>query len=67
MGGKRVDVSSAVEGINVDHHGTGPMNGCPSVREEFLGPSAELVAWSVVSGDFVDSVAVADPVEVGAP
>ena len=43
------------------------MDSGPVVCEQFLGPSAELVAWPAVIGDFLDRVAIADPVEMGAP
>lgn len=32
-----------------------------------MGPTAKLVTGSAVIGDFLDSVAIADPVEVSAP
>ena len=37
------------------------------VREEFLGPSAQLVAGTAVLRDLLDGIAVADPPKVGAP
>ena len=43
------------------------MNGSPVIREEFLRPTAELVAGAGVGSDLLDCVAVAYPVEVGTP
>ena len=62
-----VQVAAAVEGVDVSHHGTWAVDRGPIVREEFLRPAAELVAGPIVVGDLLDSVAVADPIEVGTP
>eukprot|EP00977_Amphora_coffeiformis_P005161 scaffold1109_cov90-Amphora_coffeaeformis.AAC.1 len=39
-----VQVAAPVEGVNVGHHGGGPVDYGPIVHEEFLGPATELVA-----------------------
>ena len=43
------------------------MDGCPVVSEQFLGPSAKLMAGSAVVSDFLDCVAIANPPKVCAP
>lgn len=58
---------ASIEGVNVDHHGGRAMDSGPMVGKEFLGPSAKLVARGTVSGNLPDCVAIADPVEMGAP
>jgi len=65
--GKRVDVAPSIQCIDINHHDGGSMDGGPSVGEEFLGPSTELMAGPGVGGYFLDCVAVTDPVEVDAP
>ena len=43
------------------------MDGCPGVGKELLSPAAQLVAGSVIGRNFLDSVAIANPIEVAAP
>eukprot|EP00977_Amphora_coffeiformis_P014203 scaffold3931_cov172-Amphora_coffeaeformis.AAC.4 len=62
-----VQVAAPVEGVDIGHHGGGPMDCGPIVHEEFLGPATELVAGSLIGGNGLDGIAVADPVEVAAP
>eukprot|EP00977_Amphora_coffeiformis_P026876 scaffold31386_cov84-Amphora_coffeaeformis.AAC.1 len=62
-----VQIAAPVEGVDVRHHGCGAMDCGPMVHEEFLGPATELVAGSLIGGNGLDGVAVADPVEVAAP
>eukprot|EP00977_Amphora_coffeiformis_P023870 scaffold14635_cov201-Amphora_coffeaeformis.AAC.3 len=64
---EEVQVAARVEGVDVGHHGCGTMDCGPVVHEEFLGPATELVAGSLVGGDGLDGIAIADPVEVAAP
>jgi hypothetical protein len=61
-----VEVAAAVEGVDVDHHGGGPVDSGPMVGEECLGPTTKLVAGAGVGGDLLDGVAVTNSVEVGA-
>lgn len=68
VGGCEVmEASSSVEGVNVDHHGSIAMDGGPNVGEEFLCPSAEHMAGTVIGRNGLDGVAVADPPEVASP
>eukprot|EP00977_Amphora_coffeiformis_P017279 scaffold5536_cov186-Amphora_coffeaeformis.AAC.2 len=62
-----VQIAAPVEGVDIGHHGGGPMECGPIVHEEFLGPATELVAGSLLGGNGLDGIAVADPVEVAAP
>eukprot|EP00977_Amphora_coffeiformis_P021888 scaffold10036_cov95-Amphora_coffeaeformis.AAC.1 len=56
-----VQVAASVEGVDVGHHGGGPVDCGPVVHEEFLGPSTELMAGSLIGGNGLDGIAVADP------
>eukprot|EP00977_Amphora_coffeiformis_P003517 scaffold672_cov109-Amphora_coffeaeformis.AAC.1 len=68
QGGREgVQVAASVEGVDVGHHGGGPVDCGPVVHEEFLGPATGLVAGSLIGGNGLDGIAVADPVEVAAP
>ena len=60
-------MAASVERVDVDHHGGWAVDCCPGVCEELLGPSTKLVAGAAAIGNFLNSVTVADPAEVGAP
>ena len=62
-----VEVATSVERVNIDHHILVPVYSCPSVCEEFLCPTAKLMAGTVVRGDFVYGVAVTDPEKMAPP
>eukprot|EP00977_Amphora_coffeiformis_P024068 scaffold15024_cov155-Amphora_coffeaeformis.AAC.2 len=62
-----VQVAAPVEGVDIGHHGGGPVDCGPIIHEELLGPATELVAGSLIGGNGLDGIAVADPVEVAAP
>ena len=62
-----IEVAATVEGVDVCHHGCIVMDGCPVVGKEFLCPTAEHVARSIVCSDFVNCIAIADPVKIGTP
>jgi hypothetical protein len=49
------------------HHACGPVNNCEVVSEKFLRPAAYDMDRPVIIQDFLNSTAVADPVEEGAP
>ena len=61
---KSVEVTAAVKGVDISHHGVRAVDGGPSVSEKLLGPSAELVTGTGVGCYLLDSVAIANPVEV---
>ena len=60
-------MTAAGERVDVGHHDGRSMDGGPIVSEQFLGPSAKLVAGPAVIGDLLDRVTIANPIEVGAP
>ena len=62
-----VEVSAAIEGIDIRHHGSRSVDSGPGVSKEFLCPSAQEVAGSVVVGNSLHGVAVTDPPEGGSP
>ena len=62
-----VQVPAAIEGINIRHHGSRSVDSCPGVGQEFLGPSSQEVAGSIVVGNPLHRVAITDPPEGGSP
>jgi len=57
----------AVECVDIAHHAVGAMHHGEVVPEEFLGEAANGVKGSFIRENFLDRVAIAEPVERGTP
>ena len=66
-GFKGVKVATTIESIHISHHGCRLVDSGPSVGQQFLSPTAELVTGAGVFSDLLDGIAVANPVKVRAP
>jgi hypothetical protein len=60
-------VVEASEAIDVLHHARWAMKDLKEVSKQFLGPAADLVDGTSVLQNFLDSTAIAEPEEFGAP
>ncbi len=61
------DVVAAGQGINVTHHSVGSVNHREVISEQFLSPTADDVNGTIIIEDFLDSAAIAEPIEESSP
>jgi hypothetical protein len=60
-------VKSTIETVDIFHHASCAVEDVKVVTEQFLGPAADLVNWSVILEDFAHSATIAEPIEGIAP
>jgi hypothetical protein len=65
-GNERIFVE-ACEAVDVFHHSSRPMKYLKEISEKLLGPTPDLMDWTIVLQDLLDGATIAEPEEFRAP